>query len=558
MGALKLLLNSSLEKIFPDEEPVNAAKELKLSSLLDETVSFQVACYYDGKDNKFFRVKVVSPIEDRITVREVILAASAFPCYRETDEGYLRTAPGLYPDILRKLPDGRVKLVAGQWRSLWLDIEVQKDCIPGVYPISVELTGEDGTAVGLVSTEVQIIGAVLPELPIKHTEWFHGDCLADYYRIEACSDEHFEIMESFIETAAKRNINMILVPQFTPPLDTAIGGERTTIQLVEVKLEHEAYEFDFQNMKRFIDLCLKHGIRYLEMSHLFTQWGAKAAPKIMATVNGRYQQIFGWDTPATGGEYEEFLRCYLVQLTNKLKEWGVQDITYFHLSDEPHKEHMESYRLARELVRPYLKEFRMIDALSDFEFYEKGLIEQPVCSIDKIEPFLEHKVPELWSYYCTSEYLKVSNRFLSMASYRNRVYGLQTYISGVAGILHWGYNFYNTQYSLMKINPYEVTDCGCSFPSGDSFLVYPGKDKKPEESIRIMVLYEAMTDIRAMKLLENMTSREYVLGLIGEGADMTINYKEYPHNPSYYLELRQKINLEIHANQCGKRMDGKL
>lgn len=543
MSSLKLSLASSLEKIFPEGE--NATQELKLSSLIGETISFQVACYYDGTDNKFFQVKVTSPIEDRIIVREVVLAPSAFPCYRETDEGYLRTAPGLFPDILRNLAESRTKLVAGQTRSIWIDVEVQNDCVPGTYPIHIELVSEDGAEANSITTEVKIIGVTLPELPIKHTEWFHGDCLADYYQTEACSEEHFEIMENFIETAAKRDINMILIPQFTPPLDTAVGGERTTIQLVDVYFEHGIYQFKFDKMKRFIDICLKHGIKYLEMSHLFTQWGAKAAPKIMATVDGTYQQIFGWDTPATGGKYEEFLKCYLVQLTSKLKEWGVKDITYFHLSDEPHMEHMESYQKARELVKPYLKDFQMIDALSDLRFYENELIEQPICSIDKIEAFLDHKVPQLWSYYCTSEYLKVSNRFMSMASYRNRMYGLQSYLSGVIGILHWGYNFYNTQYSFMKINPYVVTDCGCSFPSGDPFLVYPGKDRKPEESIRIMVLYEAMTDIRALRLLESMSSREYVLSLIYEELDTAITYKEYPKNSEYYLELREKINSEI-------------
>ncbi len=545
MNNLTLFPASSLEKIFPEAEPRHTAAALRLSSLLEETVSFQIVCCYDGRDNQFFQVKVASPLADRITVREVVLAPSAFPCYRETDEGYLRTTPGLFPDILRELSANQVKLVAGQSRSLWVDVEVHKDSTPGIYPVQVELHNADGSVSGSVTAEIKIIGAILPGLHIKHTEWFHGDCLADYYRVEACSDEHFHIMENFIKAAAKRDINMILVPQFTPPLDTAVGGERTTMQLVEVTVTNGSYEFEFTNMKRFIELCLKNGIRYLEMSHLFTQWGAKAAPKIMADVDGRYRRIFGWDTLSDSREYEKFLHSYLPQLTQKLKEWGVEDITCFHLSDEPHLEHMESYEKARKLVYPYLKDFMLIDALSDYNFYEKGLIEQPVCSIDRIEVFLEKKVPKLWSYYCTSEYLKVSNRFMSMASYRNRVYGIQTYLSNVDGILHWAYNFYNTQYSLSKINPYEVTDCGMSFPSGDSFLVYPGKDQKPEESIRIMVLYEAMTDIRALKLLESMTDREYVYGLIHEELDIRINYKEYPHQSDYYINLRERINTEI-------------
>ena len=45
------------------------------------------------------------------------------------------------------------------------------------------------------------------------------------------------------------------------------------------------------------------------MSHLFSQWGARYAPKVVASVaeaGGEMQKIFGWHTPATG-EYTQFL-----------------------------------------------------------------------------------------------------------------------------------------------------------------------------------------------------------------------------------------------------------
>ena len=107
---------------------------------------------------------------------------------------------------------------------------------------------------------------------------------------------------------------MILTPQFTPPLDTAVGKERTTVQLVKVEKTADSYAFDFTDLERWIVMCKKNGIRYFEMSHLFSQWGAVAAPKIVGMVDGAEQVLFGWDTPAAGGEYEKFLRIYLPQL----------------------------------------------------------------------------------------------------------------------------------------------------------------------------------------------------------------------------------------------------
>ena len=68
---------------------------------------------------------------------------------------------------------------------------------------------------------------------------------------------------------------MLLTPIFTPPLDTAVGGERTTVQLIDIVQDADgSYKFDWSRLKRWCDLCLRNGIKYLEIPHLFTQWGA--------------------------------------------------------------------------------------------------------------------------------------------------------------------------------------------------------------------------------------------------------------------------------------------
>ena len=110
------------------------------------------------------------------------------------------------------------------------------------------------------------------------------------------------------------------------------------------------------------------GIEYFEISHLFSQWGAKAAPKVMAVKDGTYQQIFGWDTDSAGEEYRDFLHQFLTALKEELKELGIEGRTYFHISDEPEKEHMENFRNAWEGVAKDLEGFQVIS--------------QSVCSIE--------------------------------------------------------------------------------------------------------------------------------------------------------------------------------
>jgi hypothetical protein len=390
-----------------------------------------------------------------------------------------------------------------------------------------------------------IYDALLPKQELIHTEWFHSDCISSYYGYEELSNEHWGAIEKFIKTATEHGINMILTPLFTPPLDTEVGGERPTVQLVDVYKEDECYKFSFDNLKKWIDMCISNGVEYFEMSHLFTQWGAEHAPKIVATVDGEQRQIFGWDTDANGKEYTEFLRAFLPELTNALKSWGIAERCYFHVSDEPSLDQIESYKSAKTIIKPLLEDFTIIDALSNLDFYKQGLVDCPIPANDHIEPFLEHGIEGLWTYYCCGQTKNVSNRFMAMPSARTRILGVQLFKFDIHGFLHWGYNFYYSQYSKAELNPFEVTDAGGAFASGDSFLVYPGDNGVAIPSLRIKVLRQALYDLRALKMLENLTSKEYVLELLENGLDKEITFSQYPHESDYLIELRIKINKEI-------------
>lgn len=538
---MKLL--SSLVKVFPDEMPLYQPECLKLSVLWGESVSFQAAYFTDSPRRELLRLTLESPIRDYISVRSVELVPVGRAVHGEVDDNYLKTTAGLYPDLLRKLENDSVIASSMQWRSLWIDVEGSQEIPAGSYPIRIYLSDEDGVVCEAVMN-VMIIGAVLPESGLIHSEWLHGDCLADYYQEPVFSEKYWQILENFLTEYVARGCNMILTPIFTPPLDTAVGGERTTIQLVDVQVQDQTYLFGFERFERFVRLCRKLGIQYFEISHLFTQWGAKAAPKIIATVDGKEKRIFGWDTPAVG-EYTRFLEAFLPCLKQKLEELQIEEVTCFHISDEPEEEDLESYRAAKESVRKLLEGFPHMDALSNYAFYEQGIVELPVVATDHIQKFLDHGVPGLWSYYCAGQYRDVSNRYIAMPSARNRIYGLQIYKYGIAGILHWGYNFYNSEKSLSHINPYEVTDAGYGFEAGDSFLVYPGKDFKPEESIRMMVLYHALNDVRALRFLESLTDREFVMELMESEIASPITFTEYPKSDFYLLQLRERVNREI-------------
>ena len=392
INTYRMILLSSLTKVFTDEEPLFYPECCRLTGLYGETVSFQTACSFSGEEKETLQVLIDSPLEKQIRVRQVISVPSAYPAHEKRDSHYLRHTPGLYPDLLRNLDHDSLLLVPGKWQSLWVDVSLTSEINPGIYPITVSLIKSDQSIAASVTATLEIIPAALPMQELIHTQWFHGDCLADYYHVPVFSEEHWTILEHFISLYAKRGMNMILTPIFTPPLDTARGGERTTIQLVDIIEENGIYQFDFTRLRRWVSICKASGIRYFEMAHLFTQWGAESAPKILVTTHGTEIKRFGWHTPAIG-DYTHFLNQFLPALKEELKLLDLLDDTWFHISDEPKLANFNSYAAARESVMEHLKGCKLIDALSDYSFYESGLVERPVCATDHIEAFLQHGVP---------------------------------------------------------------------------------------------------------------------------------------------------------------------
>ena len=536
---------SSLSKVFADEE----LKEMpykRASALQNETFSFQVAYRNIGRV-KNINIRLESDLAECASKRMVGLVPSEFPCYFDHDSNVLRETPGLYPDPLYELEDESFKVLPNQWRSVWITIDLNKSVVSGSHLIKVIFESETGEEIGSETFDLEVIAEDLPEQQLICTHWFHTDCIATQYDVEVFSEKHWVLIDQYIQTAVEHGMNMLLTPLFTPPLDTEVGAERPTVQLVDIEKTENTYLFNFDKLTRWIELSFKRGVKYIEFSHLFTQWGAKHAPKIIATVNGEEKKIFGWETEATGDEYKNFLSQFLPRLVEYIEIHKLEKNVYFHVSDEPTINNIEFYQKANELIYEYLSDFPIIDALSDYRFYEEGIVKNPIPANNHMELFLENEVPNLWTYYCCSQYKEVSNRFFNFPSARNRIIGMQLYKYNITGFLHWGYNFWYSMLSRKQIDPFRNTDADGGFPSGDAFLVYPGEEG-PVESIRMEVFHDALQDLRALQLLEKKVGRKPVIELIESKLEEPLTFTEYPRESDWILSIREEINRKISEN----------
>ncbi len=550
---------SSLEKCFWDELITQKSVRDHFLMYRNEKLSFQIAlCNHTLDGTPEFCFDVSGALADYVTVREVI-SMPAHSCLGGKDDGYLRTTPGLYPDMLRPMHyRGGIPLPVGQLRALWVDVQI---------PEGVEVPAEETALtfsftaknfsyskpweieMGKVSAYVRVSPVSLPAQTLIRTEWFYSDCVAEAYYTEAFSEKHWEMLEKFVKCAVDNGINMILTPVFTPELDTYIGGERLTTQLVKITVTgKDTYEFDYTLLDRWLDMCERLGVTYYEIPHFFTQWGAKAAPKFIATVDGEEKRIFGWETDSTGEAYGTFLSQFIPSLVAYFQSRGVDNRCYYHISDEPHLEQLEQYRACKERVAPYLEGYPIIDALSDFGFYQTGVLDIPVPYINHSHAFLEADIAEPWVYYCGApEY--TTGRSFSHPTARTRILGVQLYRHRIKGFLHWGYNFYRNCHSYNHVDVLGCTDAEYWTSPGNAFLVYPGTDGTVWESIRLNALREAMDDMRALQLCESLLGREKTEELIAVGTLEPLTFFAYPKNGEYLLSLHDRVLLAVEQAQ---------
>ncbi|MCQ2770725.1 MAG: DUF4091 domain-containing protein [Clostridia bacterium] len=547
---LKTKLVSSLEKVMIQNDLSSYHELKKISALKGERISFQLLLYieeYTYSNFVQFLPKVEGELADLVSVRQVEYVPVTYPSYgpERADSDVVSSEPGLYPDPLMPLQfHGKIRLRGKALRSLWFTMDIPEDAKAGTSKLDVMVIDDNGTRY-VQTLKIDIINAILPKQETIVTQWFHVDSLAEYYRVPVYSDEHFEIIKNYISCAVKNGINLLLTPVFTPPLDTEIGGERLTCQLVKVKDKNGKYSFKYDLLDKYINIALDCGIEYFEISHLFTQWGAAHSPKVIATVDGVEKKIFGWDTDATSDEYVTFIRAFIKSFLAHMKKRGLDKKCFFHISDEPNEKQLESYNAARNSIIDLLKDYTIMDALSDFEFFSKGVVSTPIPASNRIEPFLKANVPNLWVYYCCGQCDKVSNRLINMHSWRTRSIGMQMFKYDIVGFLQWGFNFYRSMHSVHAINPWNELSGNYWVPAGDPLSVYPAEDGTAIDSLRIEVFYDALQDIRAMKLASSLVGKEKVLKKIEKEFGRSIEFYECAKCADDILKVREVVNAII-------------
>ncbi len=530
---LRAWLCDSLERVYPSSAPRRGG--LRLDAARGERFSFQVALIPDAPLTINARVACAPGLE--AGVRRV----GYVPLPRRTEsatpanmEGY-HLVPGLVPDPL--FTDFNYPLPPKSASACWISGKISPDCRPGLKKVSVTLTtaGPRPKDLATLSAAIQVHPLRLqPRHDFDVIHWFYADALCDWYKVDPWTKDFWRIVQPYLRNAADHGQNGIYVPVFTPPLD---GVKRPTQLLKIRRTGRDKYAFDWAAVARWIRTARQCGLEKFEWCHLFTQWGAKYAPRIYGAQRAMREpeKALLWppETPGTSAIYRSFLAQYLPELQRFLRRENILARSLFHLSDEPHgDEHLDNYRRARAMLRELAPWMTIMDALSDLRFAKEGLVEMPVTYIGVAKRFWAERIP-CWHYYCCGPRGAWLNRLLETPLAAIRMSGWLFHRFQARGFLHWGYNYWYQSQTRRIINPFFESD-GLASPGwahGDPFVVYPGENG-PLDSIRWEVFAESLQDYQLLQTLKVPPD-----ALAGEFAD----YNAFPRAAAWVRRRRRRL-----------------
>ncbi|MBA3686392.1 MAG: DUF4091 domain-containing protein [Planctomycetes bacterium] len=486
----RVWLATTLARIYPDTR-AQKTKALALEAARGERISFQVAVRNAGCDR--VDVKLTLAASDAVTTR--VRRVGYVPvAHRNTGTEASETdgaqrLPGFVPDPL--FPEDTAALGAEETHAFWCNVAVPNDCAPGVQRIEATVTVGD-QVIATVRVTARVHQLVLqPRRDFPVVQWFYADALCDAHGVQPFDEAFWAIVRPYMRNLVEHFQDTIYVPVFTPPLD---GVKRPTQLLKVTRTAPDRYTFDWSDVQRWIDTARGEGITRFEWTHFFTQWGVKHAIRIYEGQGDGEKLLWPADTGATSDTYRAFLAQFLPELEAFLRRADLLERSYFHVSDEPHVDHVEHYRAARALLRELAPWMRTMDALSDIAFGKLGVVDLPIPSIHTTHEFIDAGIA-CGTYYCCHPRGAWLNRLMDTPLAKIRMNGWLFWRFQAVLFLHWGYNYWYRSQSRQLIDPFTVSD-GQSWPHwahGDTFCVYPGKDG-PIDSIRWEVFAESLQD----------------------------------------------------------------
>ena len=192
----KALIFSSLEKIFPNE-PLPENTLPALSVLKNEKADFQIA--FSAKKGDTVSFSADGELSACLRFFTVRLIPAGLNAPKKSDDYFISKNKTEYPELLWPIANEFTAEYDGV-NTVWCEILPSPLLPAGEHTIDFQIkVGENPPM--KCSIDITVIDAELPKQELIYTNWFHSDCLMEYYKIPVFSEKYWRVTESFLKRA---------------------------------------------------------------------------------------------------------------------------------------------------------------------------------------------------------------------------------------------------------------------------------------------------------------------------------------------------------------------
>ncbi len=417
----------------------------------------------------------------------------------------------------------------GRLQQVWIECQLAADLPPDSYHGRVSLYThtlfEDERLQEECTFTLTVKDAVLPEpqaYKFYLDLWQHHSNIARKYQVERWSDEHFAILERYVQSLAQlgQKAATIIISEI-PWAGQYSFRDREPSDLFEYSMarvtkDSDGFHYDFSAVGRYIELAERYGMaREIELFGLLNVWQAEAGYGPIVEGYPDAARIRYYDTTTNTFKFmhqRAEVEAYIQAVAAYFAEQGWSERVRV-LADEPAdiEKFLEQWQFLHQLA----PSFKLKVAINHAEFLQQdipGLHDAvPIisCALQEHQRLIERRegLPGTLLYYvcCVPQH---PNTFLSSPALESRVIPWLAERLGLDGFLRWSYTAWPDR-PLEKIS-YRPS----CWPAGDLCLVYPGARGKPLLSLRYKWLQRGIRDYELMQLAKAAGRSEWVDALL--------------------------------------------
>lgn len=416
------------------------------------------------------------------------------------------------------LPQESIQVPAGRPQAVWLSFRLPRGATPGRYRLPIRLyRARDWQDERLVGQAEVLLEAVPLTLPDPHDFrhyldlWQHPTGLARGHGVPLWSEAHWRLVEAYGRELARLGQKAITVIASDSPW--AGQGCRNDLDYPSALHEYNLVrivrrgdgelEFDFARFDRYVETYLGLGIdREIEIIGLLAAWDDEfGGPLEDHPDNIRlacYDEATG---SVTWLRRQAELRRYLAALREHLVARGWWERTRF-TADEPadvalFRQRLEFLHAACPGAKakiPFFHTELMDEFLAEVADWVPSLggFVRDVAASERLRRAVQARGDRFLWYVCCGP--ARPNTFITSPTVEARFLGWFSAWAELDGFLRWAF-------TCWPADPWGRPDYRSpSWPGGDLFFVYPGRDGRPVRTVRSEALLFGIQDYELLAL----------------------------------------------------------